>query len=141
VPHVNKSQDDVYEGVFIPKGTLVIANIWFVPSPSRFGHRIHNYFRAINRDPKTYTNPHVFDPLRFLDGKTPETKSIFGFGRRYCPGVGLADASMFLQITQMLAVFRLERTRDTHGHEIIPPAIWETGTIRFVSFQSPRILY
>ena len=133
MPHVNKSQDDIYEGVLIPKGTLVIANIWFVLSAPRFGHRIHSIFRAINRDPKTYTNPHTFDPLRFLDHKTPETKAIFGYGRRYCPGVGLAEASMFLQITQMLAVFKLERTRDANGHEIIPPAIWETGTIRFVS--------
>ena len=140
MPHVNKSQDDVYEGVFIPKGTLVVANIWFVPSPSRFGHPIHPTFRAITRDSKTYTNPHTFDPLRFLDHKEPETKAIFGYGRRYCPGVGLAEASMFLQITQMLAVFKLERTRDTNGHEIIPPAIWETGTIRFVSSQSSQIV-
>lgn len=109
-----------------------------LPLDLGFGHRIHIFSRAINRDPKTYTNPHVFDPLRFLDHKVPETKSIFGFGRRYCPGVGLAEASMFLQITQMLAVFKLERTRDAHGHEIIPPAIWETGTIRLVTLQSLR---
>ena len=140
VPHVNKSQDDVYEGVFIPKGTIVIANIWFVPSHSRYGHPIHPIFRAITRDPKTYTNPHIFDPLRFLDRKEPETKANFGYGRRYCPGVGLAEASMFLQISQMLAVFKLERTRDTNGHEIIPPAIWETGTIRFVSSQSSQLV-
>jgi len=111
-PHVNKSQDEIYEGVLIPKGTLVVANIW-----------------AINRDPETYPNPHVFDPLRYLDHQQPEAKAAFGFGRRICPGVGLAETSMFLQIIQMLAVFKLERVRDTNGHEIIPPAIWETGGI------------
>lgn len=98
-----------------------------------FGHRIHTDRRAINRDPETYPNPHMFDPLRYLDHKQPEAKVAFGFGRRICPGVGLADAAMFLQVTQMLAVFKLERVRDSAGQEIIPSAIWETGTIRFVS--------
>ena len=103
-------------------------------------HRIHSYSRAINRDPETYPNPHVFDPLRFLEHKQREAKAAFGFGRRICPGMGLAEASMFLQIIQTLAVFKLERVRDMHGHEIVPPAIWEDGTIRFVPSQSPRIV-
>lgn len=29
VPHLT-TQDDVYEGYFIPKGTLILANIWLV---------------------------------------------------------------------------------------------------------------
>lgn len=33
VPHV-VMEDDIHEGYFIPKGSLVIANIWFVHSPS-----------------------------------------------------------------------------------------------------------
>lgn len=138
IPHVNKSQDDVYEGVFIPKGTLVVANIWCVPSIIPLGHQPHTDCRAINHDPQVYPNPHVFDPLRYLDHKQPEARAAFGFGRRICPGIGLAEASMFLQITQMLAVFKLERVRDTDGHEIIPPAVWETGTIRFVLVQAPH---
>lgn len=29
LPHVS-NEDDVYNGYFIPKGTIVIANLWFV---------------------------------------------------------------------------------------------------------------
>lgn len=27
-------EDDVYNGMFIPKGSLVFANIWYAPIPS-----------------------------------------------------------------------------------------------------------
>lgn len=29
IPHTT-TQDDVYEGYFIPKGSMVLANIWYV---------------------------------------------------------------------------------------------------------------
>jgi len=65
------TQDDVYQGHFIPAGATVVQNIW-----------------AICRDPSIYPNPETFDPDRFLkDGKidpsvlNPEDR-IFGAGRR-----------------------------------------------------------
>lgn len=48
LPH-RLTEDDVYEGMFIPKGSLIFGNIW-----------------AILRDETLYPNPHVFDPERFL---------------------------------------------------------------------------
>jgi cytochrome P450 len=44
------TEDDVYEGYFIPKGTTVIPNAW-----------------AIHQDPALYPEPELFKPERFLD--------------------------------------------------------------------------
>ncbi|CAE6479956.1 unnamed protein product [Rhizoctonia solani] len=58
-------EDDTYNGYTIPKGALVIGNIW-----------------AINRDESRYQDPATFLPERFMDPSTPEPVT-FGFGRRF----------------------------------------------------------
>ncbi|OJA19807.1 hypothetical protein AZE42_12300, partial [Rhizopogon vesiculosus] len=73
VPH-RVTEDDIHDGYYIPKGSLIIPNIWFMLN-----------------DPRTYFNPSEFNPERFLanDGKGPEVEPrtiCFGFGRRICPG-------------------------------------------------------
>lgn len=92
-PH-RSIEDDVYEGYFIPKGTIVLPNVW-----------------GISRNTKHYMNPSVFDPERYL-GPTPELdprEFIFGFGRRRCPGDELAFRSIWLMAASILSAFRLER--------------------------------
>ncbi|KAL0063098.1 hypothetical protein AAF712_010006 [Marasmius tenuissimus] len=69
VPH-RSVQDDVHEGYFIPKGSLIIPNIW-----------------KMTHDSGNYPNPMEFNPERFLpvDGqpKQPDPRhQCFGFGRR-----------------------------------------------------------
>ncbi|OSX58689.1 hypothetical protein POSPLADRAFT_1060579 [Postia placenta MAD-698-R-SB12] len=70
VPH-SLSQDDIYKGYFLPKGSSVISNIW-----------------AISRDPSVYHDPDVFRPERFEEMDAEKVKAwdpkryIFGFGRR-----------------------------------------------------------
>ncbi|GJE86541.1 cytochrome P450 [Phanerochaete sordida] len=91
------TQDDEYEGYLLPKGTLVIANIW------KFMH-----------DPEVYPNPSEFDPMRHCpdDGKAaaPDPRNYcFGFGRRICPGLHLADASVWLACAMVLATFDIEK--------------------------------
>ncbi|KAF7365045.1 O-methylsterigmatocystin oxidoreductase [Mycena venus] len=49
IPHAT-SEDDVYEGCYIPKGTMVLPNIW-----------------AMFHDESTYPNPDKFNPERFLN--------------------------------------------------------------------------
>ena len=96
VPH-STTQDDVYNGYFIPKGTSVIPNIW-----------------SMVNDEVKYPNPRKFMPERYLspEGKFTggDINSIiaFGFGRRICVGRYLADASVWRLIACVLAAFRIE---------------------------------
>jgi cytochrome P450 len=70
VPHCS-SVEDIYEGHHIPKGTILVGNVW-----------------AILHDEDTYGVDHLeFNPDRFLpkEGKAmPPDPSVaaFGFGRR-----------------------------------------------------------
>ena len=70
IPH-RLIEDDVHDGYYLPKGTIVIANVW---------QMLH--------DPETYPDPLSFNPDRFLayPGHEPETDPrtmVFGFGRRW----------------------------------------------------------
>ncbi|TDL20094.1 cytochrome P450 [Rickenella mellea] len=113
IPHVS-TDDDVYKGYEIPKGSILMANIW------QFTH-----------DPVTYHQPYEFKPERFLSAQPeqdPHTLS-FGFGRRICPGKELADSSIFLGIAMSLAVFNITKARDEHGIEIEPGCEFTSGMI------------
>ncbi|KIJ65809.1 hypothetical protein HYDPIDRAFT_109838 [Hydnomerulius pinastri MD-312] len=115
LPHV-VAEDDVHEGYFIPKGTMIITNVW-------------QFFN----DPKTYQNPEVFNPGRFLarDGASKETdprQYLFGFGRRRCPGIHLADASMWLACASILAFLEV-RPPMKDGKPILPDARFMDGSI------------
>ncbi|KAF9893353.1 hypothetical protein FE257_011785 [Aspergillus nanangensis] len=103
IPHMC-SEDDIYEGYLIPKGALILPNIW-----------------GMTHDPDTYHEPMTFNPERFLEGTNgnmpeldPHTLS-FGFGRRICPGRFLADSTIFMSIAQSLAVFNFEHSPDASG--------------------------
>jgi cytochrome P450 len=88
VPH-RVRVDDVHDGYFIPKDTTIIANIWYYSGIIwRRGCWLTVISRFMCHDPRTYKNPEVFNPERFL-GEHPEPDPhtlVFGFGRRVCPG-------------------------------------------------------
>ncbi|CUA71976.1 Benzoate 4-monooxygenase [Rhizoctonia solani] len=100
-PHVCY-QDDVYEGYDIQKGTVLIGNLW-----------------AMIRDETFYKNPDKFEPDRFLDPNVPHLPA-FGWGRRKCPGIHFAEASVFIGISSLLTTFNFSRKKDKDGKEIIP---------------------
>ncbi|KAG2366934.1 cytochrome P450 [Suillus spraguei] len=110
------SEDDIHDGYYIPKGSLIIPNIWFMLN-----------------DPRTYANPSQFKPERFLDndGEDPEPEPrtmCFGFGRRICPGLHLADASIWISTVMSLAVFEISKVVE-NGVEITPEVDFSSGTI------------
>ncbi|KAK7676907.1 hypothetical protein QCA50_020163 [Cerrena zonata] len=100
-------EDDEYRGMFIPKGTIVIANVW---------NMLH--------DPEVFPDPETFNPSRFLnDGKLDpnilDPSSVaFGFGRRICPGRHLSDASLFLTVTSILHTFDILLDPDFRGNDV-----------------------
>ncbi|ELU35675.1 cytochrome P450 domain-containing protein [Rhizoctonia solani AG-1 IA] len=66
-----------------------------------------------------YHEPEQFNPDRFLDPKT-QASPAFGFGRRSCPGVHLAESTLFVMISTLLALFDIRPAKDKDGSDIIP---------------------
>ncbi|KAG6410323.1 hypothetical protein SASPL_128381 [Salvia splendens] len=77
-------------GYEIEGGTMVYINVW-----------------AIGRDPAAWENADEFLPERFLEGQNPELIS-FGFGRRGCPGMGMAMAEVELAMANFVYKFNWE---------------------------------
>jgi cytochrome P450 len=89
------TQDDWYEGHFLPKNTIFIANTW-----------------SIHHDDSQYENPEQFIPERWLDNEFGtkhavaaaagdaadndhrRTTYVFGAGRRVCPGQQMGQISL-----------------------------------------------
>ncbi|KAI9442993.1 cytochrome P450 [Lactarius indigo] len=110
IPH-STTEDDWYNGMFIPKGTICLPNIWLC-----------------HHDPAFYGDDAAnFNPGRFLDAEgktatgTPEARddghSTYGFGRRACPGKHVANDSLFIFIATVLWASNLERVYDQDGKE------------------------
>ncbi|KAJ7598124.1 cytochrome P450 [Mycena floridula] len=112
VPHCT-TEDDIYDGYLIPKGSIIVTNIW-----------------KMSRDPEIYNNPFEFKPDRFL-GVTPEQdprEFIFGFGRRLCPGRLLADSSIYITLAMCAATLSVSPAIE-NGKAIIPEYQPESGIV------------
>ncbi|KAG2018406.1 cytochrome P450 [Coprinopsis cinerea AmutBmut pab1-1] len=129
VPHATTS-DDIYDGYFIPKGTVVLGNAWYI---------LH--------DPKVYDDPMVFRPERFLkDGKFNDavldpSEAVFGYGRRVCPGRNFTMDALFLMISSTLAFFNVDSPKDGAGNPTIRYVPQDSGVSHPEPFQitlSPR---
>lgn len=100
-PHYTTA-DIVYKDYFIPKNTVV---------------SLCQY--SIHYDPALYPNPKAFEPARFLNH--PEKAGVyaaiadpyqrdhfdFGAGRRICPGMHLAENSLFITLAKVLWAFKI----------------------------------
>ncbi|KAJ7446023.1 cytochrome P450 [Mycena galericulata] len=99
------NKDDYYEGYFIPKGTVVI-------------------------DPEVFPDPDQFRPERFLD--STDTKDVipdnthgqghvsFGWGRRICVGLNVANQSLFIDMAYLVWALNIRKTKDSEGKLITP---------------------
>ncbi|KAI6016205.1 cytochrome P450 [Pisolithus marmoratus] len=104
IPHMTTAED-TYNGMFIPKGAVIIPNVW-----------------AMTQDSERYPEPKVFNPDRY-SGKLEDvaSSSAFGFGRRVCPGRHLAEQSLWAVIVSMLATLQIGKATDASGAEIESP--------------------
>lgn len=102
----------------------------------------HFRFRGMCHDPSIYSNPDTFDPSRFMPSstKTPEldpTALVFGFGRRICPGIHIAQVSLFTYVACILSVFNVRFPKKPGGVVSMPEMI--SGVIRFVAHINSRV--
>ncbi|KAI0299744.1 cytochrome P450 [Multifurca ochricompacta] len=102
-------KDDEQDGYFIPKGSSIIVNVW-----------------GMMRDESIYSDPTNFKPERFIvSEKKPaeiDPQMCFGFGRRVCPGMRVAEMSLFLFCATTLAVYEISKAIDASGAVLYPRA-------------------
>ncbi|EPT00007.1 hypothetical protein FOMPIDRAFT_1050098 [Fomitopsis schrenkii] len=131
LPHF-VTEDDEYEGYWIPKGTTVMTNLW-----------------SICRDERVWDKPDVFSPERFMQPDGPSVSELadpyniaFGHGRRLCAGRLFADTTLFLAISSMAATLDIRKARGSEGEEITPSASWVpafiSNPVDFACDISPR---
>ncbi|KAI8327318.1 cytochrome P450 [Blakeslea trispora] len=108
------SKDVVYKNYIIPKDTIILSNI----------HAIHS-------DSNTYVNPEKFMPERFLNDSRSiyacsngqiqnRDQFVFGWGRRICPGIYLAENELFNTLTRVVARCDVKPALSPEGKEIYP---------------------
>ncbi|CDH49792.1 cytochrome p450 [Lichtheimia corymbifera JMRC:FSU:9682] len=106
--------DVVCRGYLIPKDTVICANLY-----------------AIHHDPERYPDPDRFMADRFLEKpRTMSTLSkarvserdqfLFGWGRRVCPGIHVAESEMFNILVRLLAQATIEPMLDNNNKPIYP---------------------
>ncbi|XP_053383763.1 cytochrome P450 2J4-like [Mercenaria mercenaria] len=101
VPHTNEV-DVTFEGYFIPRRTLIVANLY-----------------SSNMDPRHWNRPEIFNPERFIeDGKLKKNPALipFSIGPRICLGESLAKMEMFLIFRNLLQRFTFCREDDNVKH-------------------------
>lgn len=93
VPHMAMDSCNML-GYYIPKETQILVNVW-----------------AIGQDPRTWKDPLVFKPERFLEKDKADYKGHhfefipFGSGRRMCPAMPLASRVLPLALGSLLYSF------------------------------------
>ncbi|KAL4246392.1 cytochrome P450 family protein [Abortiporus biennis] len=120
IPHLT-SDDDVYKGYYIPKGTIVVANTW-----------------GMSHDENSFPSPFTFNPDRFLDkdGKlNPDVRDpswlAFGFGRRICPGRFMAKDSAWMTMISILATFDITPKIGEDGEPVMPKEEFTSGLFSY----------
>ncbi|TFK21913.1 O-methylsterigmatocystin oxidoreductase [Coprinopsis marcescibilis] len=107
----NSKEDDVYNGYFIPKGSIFIPNSW-----------------SVMHDPEMFEDPMTFKPERYLPSEKWGGKinpniidpdvAAFGYGRRKCPGRFLSNEAVTFMAAGLIAAFDITPSVDKQGNKI-----------------------
>jgi cytochrome P450 len=105
MPHV-ATEEDWYEGMYIPKGTVCISNLWHCNHDRTvFGEDADEFW------PERHLDKHgelLLGPIETYQAGHVS----FGFGRRICVGKDLATESFFIDTARILWAAKLEQGRD-----------------------------
>ncbi|KAF9220855.1 cytochrome P450 [Gyrodon lividus] len=113
LPHMT-STSDIYEGMYIPKGAIILTNLWAM------AHDETRFLEAMAFKPERHLTP-----IGTLAGGTSSPS--FGFGRRICPAMYLAEQSIRVAIVSMLATLRIAKAENEFGEEIDVKPEFTTG--------------
>ncbi|KAL1710405.1 cytochrome P450 [Schizophyllum commune] len=104
IPH-RATKDLHYKGYLIPEGATVFGNLY-----------------GLFHDPDLFDEPYTLNPDRFMltehgtkpgvDDSAFRSTLIFGFGRRICPGMHLANVSVALAAMKLLWAFEFRPPMD-----------------------------
>ncbi|OAA43301.1 Cytochrome P450 [Metarhizium rileyi] len=113
LPHV-VGEDDTVDGMRIPKGSQIFINAF-----------------GIQHDPSRFADPDRFDPERYVGVKQLASELAngdwenrdhyaYGAGRRLCPGIHLAERSLFVAMAKLLWGLNIEPGVDAANRVIDP---------------------
>ncbi|KAH8917412.1 cytochrome P450 [Atractiella rhizophila] len=109
-PHRMMQDEKLPNGWVIPKDSLVFAQSW----------SLHRSTELYGKDVET------FRPSRWLDSdgqlRTDMRHFAFGHGRRICPGMYLAERSIFINLTHLLWAFEILPTKEESPEVRMDPA-------------------
>jgi cytochrome P450 len=89
IPRV-ADRDERLAGYHIPKGSIILPNHW-----------------SMHLDGDTFNQPEEFRPERWLLGENLPLRA-FGFGRRICPGMHIAEDILFIAVSRLLWAFNFQ---------------------------------
>ncbi|KAJ6507079.1 hypothetical protein C8R45DRAFT_816833 [Mycena sanguinolenta] len=112
--------DDVYQGYFIPKGSIVMGNSWgiLILHSEHYGADT-DIFRA-----ERFLSPHG---KRGLAAPAPE--AAFGYGGCICPG----RENLWIMMASILSAFDVKKAVDESGSIIKPSCEYSTSLIWWVN--------
>ncbi len=109
VPHA-VTEDIVYNAQLIPKGTILFPNLV-----------------SLSKDKIRYPHPEVFEPQRHIGDSLDASASAlhadwmqrdhfhYGFGRRLCQGIFVAESSLYIAIARILHIHGVIIERPGHS--------------------------
>ena len=102
-----------------------------------FSRLASTFCRAVLHNPATYPEPDSFKPERFINPggslrDDPVVTSLFGLGKRICPGRHLVDATIFIVIASLLSVFNIKKGNGTDGGPDAYPYTGNGATYGFI---------
>ena len=111
IPHRARATDE-FEGHIIPAGATIVLAVW-----------------ACNNDAALFEDPREFKPERHDPNLTEIEAALsadphdrdhwtFGAGRRLCPGLHVAERTLFLSMARILWAFDIKKAKDEKGNEI-----------------------
>jgi len=122
-PHFTTA-DLVYNGYFIPAGTVVSINQYAL-------HNDDRYKECQSFMPDRYLE-HTLKSGAYTGGANPYQRDHFSFGagRRICPGMHMAENSLYITLAKILWAFEIRAPLNSMGKEMpldVSDAAYEEG--------------